>query len=168
MGAQIPWGTSRWINNAHFSSGMLLLLHERHCNWPYWKLPECSALKTQTTAPRLLCTFLIYPPWCMSKVIVMSLNDVRIICFLLFSRKGTAHVQESCTDLPATPTSIPTNYFLQLCMNHVLIFVSQILSLWHILYIYLTFAYDLIAYLIWLCIDIRMRCYWMKQFIMLI
>ena len=29
--------------------------------WPYLKLPECSALKTQMTALRLLHAFLLYP-----------------------------------------------------------------------------------------------------------
>ena len=95
----------------------VLLIHERtiiaatECWWPYWKLPECSALKTQTTAPRLLHTFLIYPPL-MHK---QSSSDItkwhQNHLLPLFSGKGTVHVQESYNDLPAHLSASPLTIF---------------------------------------------------------
>ena len=64
--------------------------------WPFWKLPECSALKTQMTAPRLLHIFLIYPPGCTSKAIVMSLNNIGIMCSP-FSVGKALHIHRRAT-----------------------------------------------------------------------
>ena len=50
--------------------------------WLPSRLPECSAPKTQIIASRLMHILLIYPlPLCISIILVMSLNDVTIICF---------------------------------------------------------------------------------------
>ena len=60
--------------------------------WLLSKFPEYSAPKTQTTALRLMCTLLIYPPiLCISIMCVTSLNDVTIICFPLLVGK-TLHM----------------------------------------------------------------------------
>ena len=62
------------------------------CQWPYSKLPECSALKTQMTSPRLLCTFLLYPSlmhepsgcdiakWCQNCLLPFSMGKALHMC----------------------------------------------------------------------------------------
>ena len=86
-GTQTTWGMCRWIKKAHFSSGMYscstrgTVIAATECWWPYWKLPECSTQKNPDNSSEALAHFPYIPSlWCMSKVVMMSLNDVRIIC----------------------------------------------------------------------------------------
>ena len=115
--SKIPLGTCRWINEEHSPVGMYSCsmrgtkVAATEGQWLLNKLPECSAPNTQTIALRLMHTLLIYPPTlCISITFVTSLNDVIIICFPSFSRKNTAHVQESHTSSSAhLPASLLTN-----------------------------------------------------------
>ena len=82
------------------------------CQWPYWKLPERSALKNPDNSPEALACFPYIPPL----IHEQSICDITKWCqnhlLPLFSRKGTAHVQESHTDLPAHPlASLPTIFY---------------------------------------------------------
>ena len=77
--------------------------------WLLCKLPECSAPKTQMTAPRLMCTLLIYP-YPMQK---HNVCDITKWChnhlLPFFSGMSTAHVQDSHDSLPVhLPASLPT------------------------------------------------------------
>ena len=85
--SQTSLGTCRWINKAHSSTGIYSCT-TRSTNiakvegwWPPSSWPNRSVPETQMTAPRLLHTFLLYPiPRCMSRAIMTSPNDIRIIC----------------------------------------------------------------------------------------
>ena len=68
------------------------------------------------TALRLVCNSFIDPPTLhISITFVTSLNDVTIICLPFLQEKHCAHAGEPCW-FTCTPTSIPTNCFLQLHM----------------------------------------------------
>ena len=64
---KITLGTCKWTNKEHFSVRMYshstrgTEVATTEGQWLFSKLPECSAPKTQTTAPRLVHTLLIYP-----------------------------------------------------------------------------------------------------------
>ena len=66
--SKITLGTCRWINKEHFPVGMYshsmrgTKVAMTEGQWLFSKLPECSAPKTQMTAPRLMHALLIYPP----------------------------------------------------------------------------------------------------------
>ena len=85
--SQTSLGTCRWINKAHSSTGIYSCstkgtnIAEVEGQWPPSNWPNHSVSETQMTAPRLLHVFSLYPiPKCTSRVIMMSLNDFRIIC----------------------------------------------------------------------------------------
>ena len=86
--SQTSLGTCRWIHKAHSSTGIYSCsmrgndIAKVEGQWPPSNWPNHSVPETQmTAAPRLLCTFLLYPiPRCMSRMIMTSLNDVSIIC----------------------------------------------------------------------------------------
>ena len=93
--SQTSLDTCRWINKAH-SSTWIYSCSMRGTDtakvedwWPPSNWTNHSVPKTQTTAPRLLCIFLLYPiPNCMSWVIMTSVNDVRISCFPILAGKA--------------------------------------------------------------------------------
>ena len=135
--SQTSLGTCRWINKAHSSTWIYSYsmrgtkTAKVEGQWPPSNWPKCSVPKTQTTAQRLVCTFLIYPFPDAWANIVTSLNDITIICSPSFHGKSTVHVQGIALIHLHTCTGIPTDYFLLLCMNHVMFSITWISSLWH-------------------------------------
>ena len=90
--------------------------------WILSKLPEYSAPKTQTTAPRFMHTLLIYPPTlCISITFMTSLNDIMIVHFPLSMGKAlhmcrTAmpvhlHIHQHLCQLFSTATHEPSHQF---------------------------------------------------------
>ena len=105
--SQTGLGTCRWINKAYSSTGIYSCsvrgtdTAKVEGQWPPSNWPNHSVPKAQMTALRLLHTFLLYPiPKCTSWAIMMSLNDVRIICSPISAGKNTVHAQGNHQDLP--------------------------------------------------------------------
>ena len=66
----------------------VLLLHKRHHNSNYrglvasLQVTRMFSFKNPEDSPEALAHFSYIPlPWCLSKMVVTSLNDIRIICF---------------------------------------------------------------------------------------
>ena len=137
--SQTHLGTSRWINKAH-SSTWIYSYSMRGTEtaaaedwWPSSNWLKHSVPKTQTTAPRLMHAFLIYPLPDAGANVVMSLNDVTFICSPSFSGKKHCACAGESLWFTCTSTSIPANYFLPLCMDQ-FFSIPQILRLWYIVY----------------------------------
>ena len=95
----------------------VLLIHERHCN-SYYIVPvaflevtRMISSKNPDNSPKALACFPYIPPLMHEQ----SGCDITKWCenhlLPLFSRKGTVHVQESCTDLPVYPPASPLTIF---------------------------------------------------------
>ena len=111
--------------------------------------------KDQMRAPGLVCASLYNLPFIyISRMTVMSLTDVTIVCFFLQMGKTFVHVQWSHTDSPGHLLASPT-YFLP-CTKHYMNSVSQFLGLWHI---YCTELNQLLF---------NSTCFWSAQYTLLI
>ena len=106
----------RWINKAHLSSRMYscsmrgTVIATTEHRWPYCKLPECSAWKTRWQ-PWGSCMLSLYTPlmYEQDNCDITKWHQNHLLPF--FSRKGTAHVQKKCTDLPVHLAASPPTIF---------------------------------------------------------
>ena len=116
--SQTSLDTCRWINKTHSSTWIYSYTMrgtetaEVEGQWPPSNWPKCSVPRMQMTAQMLVQTFLIYLLPDVWGNILMSLNDVTIICYPSFGGKSTVHVQGNCCDSPAyLLASLPTIFF---------------------------------------------------------
>ena len=129
--SQICLGTCRWINKALNSTGIYSCsmrdtnITEVEGWWPLSNWPNHLVPETQTTAPRLLHAFLLYPiSGCTSRMTSES-------SALPFKWEKHCACAGELPGFACTCTSIPTYYFLLLHKNPVIFSITKILSLWH-------------------------------------
>ena len=125
--SQTSLGTCKWINKAHSSTGIYSCsmrgtdIAKVEGQLPSSNWPNCLVPETQTAAPRLLHAFLLYPiPRFMSRKIMMSPNDVRIVCSPISVRKAL-HMHRGITEI-----------HLHLCQHPCQLFSSTTQGPYHI------------------------------------